>query len=37
MMADDQVAVSIEPATELTEDDQESGMGKQGLIPNREE
>ena len=32
MMADDQVAVSIEP-TELTEDDQESGMRKYGLKP----
>ena len=37
MMANDQVAVSIEPATELTEDDEDTGMEKQGLIPNKKE
>lgn len=36
-MADEQVAVSIEPATELSEDDQDTGMGKYGLKPNRKE
>ena len=36
MMADDQVAVPIEP-TELTEDDEDSGMGKYGLKPIKRE
>ena len=36
MMADDQVAVSIE-LTELTEGDQDTGMGKYGLRPIKRE